>query len=152
MDLLESCFPYALLRNAYHAVYRIENVWLMWRYFCFLTCLLQNILFCILGNLRSDDMIWVPDSIECNPTWTMLLIVKFKAISFLIFSCQIVNKCIYINSSLYLSFLFVLHLKVMFLLFQQVLSPFYKCHTNVCCGPVHLRTCYILTSLRVSKF
>ncbi|XP_035233836.1 membrane-associated protein Hem-like isoform X1 [Stegodyphus dumicola] len=26
MDLLESCFPYALLRNAYHAVYRIENV------------------------------------------------------------------------------------------------------------------------------
>lgn len=26
MDLLESCFPYALLRNAYHAVYRVENV------------------------------------------------------------------------------------------------------------------------------
>ncbi|GIY39487.1 membrane-associated protein Hem [Caerostris darwini] len=26
MDLLESCFPYALLRNAYHAVYRMENV------------------------------------------------------------------------------------------------------------------------------
>ncbi|CAL1265063.1 unnamed protein product [Larinioides sclopetarius] len=26
MDLLESCFPYALLRNAYHDVYRMENV------------------------------------------------------------------------------------------------------------------------------
>lgn len=26
MDLLESCFPYALLRNAYHAVYRADNV------------------------------------------------------------------------------------------------------------------------------
>lgn len=26
MDLLESCFPYALLRNAYHAVYRPDNV------------------------------------------------------------------------------------------------------------------------------
>ncbi|KAG8176652.1 hypothetical protein JTE90_009846 [Oedothorax gibbosus] len=26
MDLLESCFPYALLRNAYHHVYRPENV------------------------------------------------------------------------------------------------------------------------------
>ncbi|KAF8790133.1 Nck-associated protein 1 like protein [Argiope bruennichi] len=25
MDLLESCFPYALLRNAYHDVYRMEN-------------------------------------------------------------------------------------------------------------------------------
>uniref|UniRef100_T1JIM6 Membrane-associated protein Hem n=1 Tax=Strigamia maritima TaxID=126957 RepID=T1JIM6_STRMM len=26
MDLLESCFPYALLRNSYHAVYRLDNV------------------------------------------------------------------------------------------------------------------------------
>ncbi|XP_054709412.1 membrane-associated protein Hem-like [Uloborus diversus] len=26
MDLLESCFPYALLRNAYHHVYRVEGV------------------------------------------------------------------------------------------------------------------------------
>ncbi|KAG1685800.1 Membrane-associated protein Hem [Nymphon striatum] len=26
MDLLESCFPYALLRNSYHAVYRSDNV------------------------------------------------------------------------------------------------------------------------------
>ncbi|KAE9522831.1 hypothetical protein AGLY_016793 [Aphis glycines] len=25
MDLLESCFPYALIRNAYHAVYKIEH-------------------------------------------------------------------------------------------------------------------------------
>ncbi|XKL65966.1 hypothetical protein PGB90_009386 [Kerria lacca] len=25
MDLLESCFPYALIRNAYHAVYKLEN-------------------------------------------------------------------------------------------------------------------------------
>lgn len=25
MDLLESCFPYALLRNAYHAVYKPDH-------------------------------------------------------------------------------------------------------------------------------
>lgn len=26
MDLLESCFPYALIRNAYHAVYKQEHM------------------------------------------------------------------------------------------------------------------------------
>lgn len=30
MDLLESCFPYALIRNAFHAVYKQENAQIPW--------------------------------------------------------------------------------------------------------------------------
>lgn len=50
MDVLESCFPYALLRNAYHEVYQVSHLSLSKKVYL---------------NSQTNRILWNPDRTLC---------------------------------------------------------------------------------------